>query len=141
MKSKDEARVTVVNKYPTHQIITELHRLAAGNVSEQAVAMPLDDQYLLTDGHRTLVDSATVNISDESSEMSTLAKCRGKQGVSVAIPIVKVSMNSCVIKKFLDIVEDADGIAGAIAGIAALIKKNTWDFSICWSNCRGNVCW
>ncbi|MFK3686688.1 hypothetical protein ACI0FP_08360, partial [Bacillus velezensis] len=46
-----------------------------------------------------------------------------KQGVSVAIPIVKVSMNSCVIKKFLDIVEDADGIAGAIAGITALIKK------------------
>ncbi len=49
-------------------------------------------------------------------------------------------MNSCVIKKFLDIVEDADGMAGAIAGIAS-IDKNTWDFSICWSNCRGNVCW
>ncbi|MDI5791558.1 hypothetical protein PO124_33980 [Bacillus licheniformis] len=31
----------MVNQYPTHQIITELHRLAAGNVSEQAVAMPL----------------------------------------------------------------------------------------------------
>ena len=31
-----------MNKYPTHQIITELHRLAAGNVSEQAVAMPLE---------------------------------------------------------------------------------------------------
>ncbi|WP_110928686.1 NAD(P)/FAD-dependent oxidoreductase [Bacillus massiliglaciei] len=37
-----EAKVTVVNQYPTHQIITELHRLAAGNVSEQAVAMPLE---------------------------------------------------------------------------------------------------
>lgn len=32
--TKEQARVTVVNKYPTHQIITELHRLAAGNVSE-----------------------------------------------------------------------------------------------------------
>ena len=39
--SKSEAQVTVINQYPTHQIITELHRLAAGNVSEQAVAMPL----------------------------------------------------------------------------------------------------
>lgn len=36
-----KAKVTVVNKYPTHQIITELHRLAAGNVSEQRVALPL----------------------------------------------------------------------------------------------------
>ena len=40
--SKDQAKVTVINKFPTHQIITELHRLAAGNISEQAVAMPLD---------------------------------------------------------------------------------------------------
>ncbi|EJQ44305.1 NAD(P)/FAD-dependent oxidoreductase [Bacillus hominis] len=39
--SKSEAQVTVINQYPTHQIITELHRLAAGNVAEQAVAMPL----------------------------------------------------------------------------------------------------
>lgn len=28
--TKEEAKVTVVNQYPTHQIITELHRLAAG---------------------------------------------------------------------------------------------------------------
>ncbi|MGM9929126.1 MAG: NAD(P)/FAD-dependent oxidoreductase [Bacillus sp. (in: firmicutes)] len=40
--SKEQAKVTVVNQYPTHQIITELHRLAAGNLSEQNVAMPLD---------------------------------------------------------------------------------------------------
>ncbi|WP_340022999.1 NAD(P)/FAD-dependent oxidoreductase [Paenibacillus sp. FSL K6-1096] len=39
--SKAEAKVTVVNQFPTHQIITELHRLAAGSASEQAVAMPL----------------------------------------------------------------------------------------------------
>lgn len=38
----DEAKVTVVNQYPTHQIITELHRLAAGSVAEQAIAMPLE---------------------------------------------------------------------------------------------------
>ena len=39
---KSEATVTVINQYPTHQIITELHRLAAGNISEQAIAMPLE---------------------------------------------------------------------------------------------------
>ncbi|MDQ6598711.1 NAD(P)/FAD-dependent oxidoreductase [Bacillus salipaludis] len=39
--NKDQAEVTVVNQFPTHQIITELHRLAAGSVAEQAVAMPL----------------------------------------------------------------------------------------------------
>ncbi|WP_432681558.1 hypothetical protein [Bacillus velezensis] len=116
-QSEGEASYTI--EYGGKQYFIDQKTLDKGT-SKESIKV---DQYLLTDGHRTLVDSATVNISDESSEMSTLAKCRGKQGVSVAIPIVKVSMNSCVIKKFLDIVEDADGIAGAIAGIAALIKK------------------
>ncbi|MFC3884810.1 NAD(P)/FAD-dependent oxidoreductase [Bacillus songklensis] len=40
--SADEASITVVNRFPTHQIITELHRLAAGNLSEKAVALPLE---------------------------------------------------------------------------------------------------
>jgi NADH:ubiquinone reductase (H+-translocating) len=40
--SASEASITVVNKTPSHQIITELHRLAAGNLSEQAVALPLE---------------------------------------------------------------------------------------------------
>ncbi|HZG73835.1 MAG TPA: hypothetical protein VEY51_20045, partial [Chondromyces sp.] len=40
--NKDEAKVTVVNQYPTHQIITELHRLAGGTVKEEAVAIPLE---------------------------------------------------------------------------------------------------
>jgi len=36
--SKDDAAITVVNRVPDHQIITELHRLAAGGVSEKRVA-------------------------------------------------------------------------------------------------------
>ena len=32
----------MVNQYPTHQIITELHRLAGGCVAEQAVSIPLE---------------------------------------------------------------------------------------------------
>ncbi|MBP1994094.1 NAD(P)/FAD-dependent oxidoreductase [Paenibacillus eucommiae] len=40
--SVEEASITVINRVGSHQIITELHRLAAGNVSEQAVALPLE---------------------------------------------------------------------------------------------------
>src|SRR4051794_18854657 len=38
----NEASITLVNRFHTHQIITELHRLAAGNLSEKAVALPLE---------------------------------------------------------------------------------------------------
>ncbi|MFD0712498.1 NAD(P)/FAD-dependent oxidoreductase [Paenibacillus sp. GCM10027626] len=37
----EEATITLINRFDTHQIITELHRLAAGNVAEKAVALPL----------------------------------------------------------------------------------------------------
>lgn len=37
----EEAEISVVNQYPTHQIITELHRLAGGTIAEGAVALPL----------------------------------------------------------------------------------------------------
>lgn len=40
--SVEEADITVINRVPSHQIITELHRLAAGNVHEKAVALPLE---------------------------------------------------------------------------------------------------
>ena len=39
--SPAQAEVTLVNRWPTHQIITELHRLTAGNVKEEAVSLPL----------------------------------------------------------------------------------------------------
>ncbi|MGO0063819.1 NAD(P)/FAD-dependent oxidoreductase [Brevibacillus fluminis] len=40
--SAEEATITVVNRFPTHQIITELHRLAVGNLKENNVALSLD---------------------------------------------------------------------------------------------------
>jgi NADH dehydrogenase len=40
--SAEEASITLVNRFASHQIITELHRLAAGNLAEEAVALPLD---------------------------------------------------------------------------------------------------
>ena len=55
--TKAQAEVTVVNQTPTHQIITELHRLAAGDVSERAVAIPLDK---LLKGKEVNIKVATV---------------------------------------------------------------------------------
>ena len=40
--STEEAGITIINRVGSHQIITELHRLAAGNVHEKAVALPLE---------------------------------------------------------------------------------------------------
>ncbi len=37
-----EASITIVNRFPTHQIITELHRLAGGSIAEKAVSLPLN---------------------------------------------------------------------------------------------------
>ncbi|MGG1314330.1 NAD(P)/FAD-dependent oxidoreductase [Cohnella laeviribosi] len=40
--SASEAQITLVNRFPTHQIITELHRLAGGTIGEKAVSLPLE---------------------------------------------------------------------------------------------------
>lgn len=40
--SESDATITLINQTPTHQIITELHRLAGGTISEGAVALPLE---------------------------------------------------------------------------------------------------
>ncbi|CAG7618615.1 NAD(P)/FAD-dependent oxidoreductase [Paenibacillus allorhizosphaerae] len=40
--SADEAAITVVNRTPYHQIVTELHRLSVGGLNEGNVALPLD---------------------------------------------------------------------------------------------------
>lgn len=39
--SAADANITIVNRFPTHQIITELHRLAGGTIAEKAVSLPL----------------------------------------------------------------------------------------------------
>lgn len=72
--SKSEAEITVVNQFPTHQIITELHRLAAGSVAEQAVAMPLSKLFAGKDINLKVarvssfsVESKQVQLSDGTS--------------------------------------------------------------------------
>lgn len=72
--NKDQARVTVVNQYPTHQIITELHRLAAGSIAEKAIAMPLEKLFKgkevdlkIATVNSFSVDSKEIKLSDGSS--------------------------------------------------------------------------
>ncbi|WP_223067321.1 NAD(P)/FAD-dependent oxidoreductase [Paenibacillus caui] len=62
--SAEEAAITVVNRYPTHQIITELHRLAAGNIDEKAVALPLE-RLLSGKNVKLVVDSVEAISPDE----------------------------------------------------------------------------
>ncbi|MEC0139240.1 NAD(P)/FAD-dependent oxidoreductase [Paenibacillus macerans] len=71
---RSEAQVTVVNQYPTHQIITELHRLAAGSISERAVALPLDKLFKGKDIDLRIatvksfsVDNKEIKLSDGST--------------------------------------------------------------------------
>ncbi|KMZ41780.1 MULTISPECIES: NAD(P)/FAD-dependent oxidoreductase [Bacillales] len=64
----EEASITVVNRFPTHQIITELHRLAVGNLSEQNVALPLER--LLRGKEINLVVDTVENIGLESQRVT-----------------------------------------------------------------------
>ncbi|WP_421616868.1 NAD(P)/FAD-dependent oxidoreductase [Brevibacillus sp. TJ4] len=66
----EEAEITVVNRFPTHQIITELHRLAAGNLDERNVALPLE-KLLRGKGINLVID--TVETIGLDSKRVTLA--------------------------------------------------------------------
>ncbi|GGA32912.1 NAD(P)/FAD-dependent oxidoreductase [Paenibacillus physcomitrellae] len=69
--SAEEATITVVNKYPTHQIITELHRLAAGNLDEKAVALPLEK--LLSGKQVKLVVDTVEKISPDEKQVKLVS--------------------------------------------------------------------
>ncbi|MCL6442405.1 MAG: NAD(P)/FAD-dependent oxidoreductase [Alicyclobacillus sp.] len=71
--SAEEAEITLVNRHSSHQIITELHRLAAGNISEQAVALPL--QKLLRNQEIKL-QVGTVTAIDPNDKSVSLADGR-----------------------------------------------------------------
>ncbi|KAA6451929.1 NAD(P)/FAD-dependent oxidoreductase [Bacillus swezeyi] len=106
--SKKEAKVTVVNQYPTHQIITELHRLAAGNVSEQAIAMPLaklfkgkDIDLKIAKVNAFSVDKKEVALSDGSS-LTYDALVVGLGSVTAYFGIPGLEENSMVLKSAND---------------------------------------
>jgi NADH dehydrogenase len=72
--NRADAKITVVNKYPTHQIITELHRLAGGTIGEKAISMPLEKLFKGKDIDLKIsevtsfsVDNKEVKLSDGST--------------------------------------------------------------------------
>lgn len=108
----NEAEVTVVNKYPTHQIITELHRLAGGTVSEKAVAFDLgklfrgkDIKLKIATVESFSVDNKSVKLDNgENLSYDALVVSLGSKTGYFGIP--GLEENSFVLKS----VEDANTI-------------------------------
>ncbi|WP_169084164.1 NAD(P)/FAD-dependent oxidoreductase [Paenibacillus sp. PL91] len=106
--SAAEASITIVNRFPTHQIITELHRLAGDTIAEQAVALPLSK--LLGDKHvNIIVDSVkeikpnekqVVLASGQVQKYDTLVVALGSETNYFGIP--GLEENSLVLKSVAD---------------------------------------
>lgn len=132
--NKDEATITVVNKYPTHQLITELHRLAGGSTSEHAISFPLtklfkdkDVNIVIDEVKSFSVNKKEVNLADGSVlKYDNLVVALGSQTGFFGIP--GLEENSMVLKS----VEDANRIFHHIENkIAAFAKtKNPADGTI-----------
>ncbi|HET7577791.1 MAG TPA: NAD(P)/FAD-dependent oxidoreductase [Bacillales bacterium] len=73
-QSHEEVSITLVNRVPNHEIITELHRLAAGNISEQAVALPL--QKLI---HGKGIDLKVANVEEISPDQQEVSLSNGEK--------------------------------------------------------------
>jgi NADH:ubiquinone reductase (H+-translocating) len=116
--NRNDAYVTVVNQYPTHQIITELHRLAGGTASEGHVALPLDKLFKGKDIDLKIakvehfsVDKKEVSLSDGSTlSYDALVVALGSTTAYFGIP--GLEENSLVLKS----VEDANKIKQHIIG-------------------------
>ena len=116
--NKDQAQVTVVNQYPTHQIITELHRLAGGSISEQAIAMPLEKLFkgkdidlVISKVESFSVDKKEVKLANGSYlNYDALVVALGSQTGFFGIP--GLEENSLVLKS----VNDANKIYAHIEG-------------------------
>lgn len=131
---KEDAKVTVVNKYPTHQLITELHRLAGGSTTERAISFPLtklfknqDVNVLINEVKSFSVDNKEVHLADGSVlEYDYLVVALGSQTGFFGIP--GLEENSFVLKS----VEDANRIYNHIESkIAEFAKtKNPADGTI-----------
>jgi NADH:ubiquinone reductase (H+-translocating) len=110
--NESEATVTLINKTPTHQIITELHRLAAGNISTEAAALPLDKLLKGNDINLKVatvdsfsVDNKEVKLSDGSIlSYDALVVALGSKTAYFGIP--GLEENSMVLKS----AEDANRI-------------------------------
>lgn len=103
-----EASITVVNRVPYHQIITELHRLAAGSLTEQAVALPLhkllqgkDIDLRVNTVESILPDEKQVNLSGGLTlGYDTLVVALGSETAYFGIP--GLEENSFILKSVSD---------------------------------------
>lgn len=92
--TSEEAVITVVNRVPSHQIITELHRLAAGNLSEKAVALPLEKllrgkqiNLVVDTVEKIVLDNSRVMLaSGESLKYDALVVALGSETAFFGIP-------------------------------------------------------
>jgi NADH dehydrogenase len=132
--SKDEAQVTVINQYPTHQIITELHRLAAGSISETAVSLPLtklfkgkDIDLKIAKVESFSVDKKNVKLSD-GSNLTYDALVVGLGSTTAYFGIPGLEENSMVLKSSADAVKIQKHIENRIREYAR--SKNEADASI-----------
>lgn len=82
----EEADITVINRYSTHQIITELHRLAVGNLHENKVALPL---HKLLDGTDVGIRIDSVTSIEPDEKQVKLAS-----GVSMSYDYLVVALGS-----------------------------------------------
>lgn len=116
--NRNEAYITVVNQYPTHQLITELHRLAGGTASEKRISIPLDKLFKGYDVALKIakvesfsVDKKEVNLSDGSKlTYDVLVVGLGSRTAYFGIP--GLEENSMVLKS----VDDAKQIFNHIIG-------------------------
>lgn len=106
--SAAEANITIVNRFPTHQIITELHRLAGGTIAEQAVALPLSK--LLSDKQVNIIvdtvqeikpnEKQVVLASGQVQKYDSLVVALGSETNYFGIP--GLEENSLVLKSVAD---------------------------------------
>jgi NADH:ubiquinone reductase (H+-translocating) len=131
---ESEANITLVNKTPTHQIITELHRLAAGNISEQAAALPLEK---LLKGKNINLKVATIEsfsvdnkkiVLDDGSELFYDALVVALGSVTNYFGIPGLQENSMVLKSAEDANKVRDHVEARIREYAT--TKNEADARI-----------
>ncbi|MBD8032944.1 MULTISPECIES: NAD(P)/FAD-dependent oxidoreductase [Solibacillus] len=108
----NEARITVVNQFPTHQIITELHRLAGGTIKEGAVSLSLEKIFKGLDINLEIAKVNSFNVDNKEVALSngktlqydTLVVALGSQTGFFGIP--GLEENSFVLKS----VDEANAI-------------------------------
>ncbi|MCU6712086.1 NAD(P)/FAD-dependent oxidoreductase [Paenibacillus sp. J5C_2022] len=106
--SSQQAAITIVNRHPEHQIVTELHRLAAGNVSQHAVSLPLDRLLKRKNIDVKIGDVSSIDIqggkvrmdSGDSCEYDVLVLALGSETNYFGIPGLKE--NSFSLKSVAD---------------------------------------